>query len=926
MTRAPGGHRGKGADVLGAGGDALTVKQIERLVLDLVRAGDVTTLRAVRDRVTSRRTQVAAQRATRYMHDPVGWARDVINWSDGEGLTAYQVDILRKLPEERRVAARGPHGLGKALQLNMRVPTPTGWSTIGALRPGDVLFDEHGKPCRVVGKSPVWQTDTYEVEFADGTIITTHGEHEWNAVDVYHRPKTPRPNRRTITVTDWRDHWAATRQVTTAHMAENLRTAGGQLRWRIPTARPLDLPEVALPVDPYVFGYWLGDGNSRDAGFTVHRSDWPSLQERVLAAGYHHGEVRGDGRRPDTLAVTVSTSPVRRGNPAPDTLHSRLRTLGVLSNKHIPTSYLRASVEQRRELVRGLWDSDGYRQAGGSDELTTTSPALAEGIAELLRSLGLVVRVRESDSKINGRVVGRRWRIAARFDFNPYRLPRYDWSPAGSQGSRHTQRTIVDIRKVDDQPTQCIEVDSQSHLFLAGESMVPTHNSAMAAITVLWFATTRDAAGIDWKILTTASAWRALSTFLWPEIRKWARRIRWDVLGRPQFNEMSELLMLNLKLAHGAATAIASNKAELIEGAHADSLLYLIDEAKVVPDGTWDAIEGAFSGGQTSGLPEAFALAISTPGPPSGRFYDIHSRKPGFEDWFVRHVTLAEAIAAGRISPDWAEQRARQWGRDSAMYANRVLGEFHASDEDSVIPLSWVEAAVERWHEWNDAGRPALDGREVVGVDVARAGGDSTVLAYRTGLAFTELEFHDREDTMETTARVQAAVKRVPGMVPVVDSMGVGGGVVDRLRELKEPVLAYTGAAKTKMRSRDGEWGFNNTRSAAYWRCREHLDPAFGATLMLPPDDLLLADLTAPTWTVTTGIPPKIRIEPKEDLVKRMGRSPDRGDAVVMGLFAELLASSTVRSPARPSQGRSAAASRYGRRMGGAPSSSGGRR
>lgn len=441
--------------------------------------------------------------------------------------------------------------------------------------------------------------------------------------------------------------------------------------------------------------------------------------------------------------------------------------------------------------------------------------------------------------------------------------------------------------------------------------------TGMAAITVLWFATTRDAAGIDWKVLTTASAWRHLSVYLFPEIHKWARRVKWDVLGRPPFEENRELLVHNIKLRFGAASAVASTKPELIEGAHADSLLYLVDEAKIVPDGTWDAIEGAFSGGQTTGLPEAFALAISTPGPPSGRFYDIHSRKPGFEDWFVRHVTLAEAVAAGRISPDWAEQRARQWGRDSAMYANRVLGEFHASDEDSVIPLSWVEAAVERWHLWDQAGRPALQGRQIVGVDVARAGGDSTVLAYRTGLAYTELETHDREDTMQTTARVQAAVGRHPGTVPVVDSMGVGGGVVDRLRELGEPVLAYTGAAKTRMRSRDGEWGFNNTRSAAYWRTRELLDPAFSPELMLPPDDLLLADLTAPTWTVSTGVPPKIQIESKEALVARLGRSPDKGDAVVMGLFAEWLASTTVQNPAKAGTGSQAAANRYGRTIGG---------
>jgi hypothetical protein len=413
--------------------------------------------------------------------------------------------------------------------------------------------------------------------------------------------------------------------------------------------------------------------------------------------------------------------------------------------------------------------------------------------------------------------------------------------------------------------------------------------------------------------------------YLVPELRKWAKRIRWDRVGRPPFSERTELLALNLKLDNGAATPVASHKPELIEGAHADSLLYLIDEAKIVPDATWDAVEGAFSGGRTDAplgeLPEAFAFAISTPGPPAGRFYDIHRRAPGLEDWWVRHVTLEEAIAAGRISRAWAEQRARQWGRDSAMYANRVAGEFHASDEDSVIPLAWVEAAVERWHEWDQAGRPDLEGRRYTGVDVARAGGDSTILAHRWGPAVVELETHDRENTMRTTARVQAATGEDGEVVPVVDSIGVGGGVVDRLRELGVPVLAYTGSAKSNARTRDGEWGFTNLRSAAYWRMRELLDPTYEPEIMLPPDDELLSDLTAPTWDTVTGVPPKIRVEPKEKLVKRMGRSPDKGDAVVMAFAAESLKTSAVHSPARRGQatgGQGArGASRYGRTIGG---------
>jgi hypothetical protein len=412
-----------------------------------------------------------------------------------------------------------------------------------------------------------------------------------------------------------------------------------------------------------------------------------------------------------------------------------------------------------------------------------------------------------------------------------------------------------------------------------------TGKTTTVAIVVLWFATTRNAAGIEWKVMTTASAWRQLTLYLWPEIHKWVRRIRWDVLGRSPFDRR-ELLDLHLKLDQGLAAAAASDNSASIEGAHADSLLYVFDEAKTIPANTFDAAEGAFSGGRKTGLPEAFALAMSTPGAPQGRFYDIHRRGRGLEDWVPRHITLEQAIDAGRITREWADQRAELWGPESAIFANRVLGEFHAGAEDACIPLSWAEAAVERWRAWDDAGRPPLDEPHVLGVDVARGGGDQTVLAHRQGPCIVELEVHHAEDTMRTTARVQVGLAKGYGKA-IVDSIGVGAGVVDRLRELKEPVTPYTGSAKTTAKTRSREHGFTNTRSAAWWRVRELLDPAFDPQVMLPPDEQLLADLTAPTWGELTGIPPKIKLEAKEELVARLGRSPDKGDAVVMAFWSQ---------------------------------------
>lgn len=424
--------------------------------------------------------------------------------------------------------------------------------------------------------------------------------------------------------------------------------------------------------------------------------------------------------------------------------------------------------------------------------------------------------------------------------------------------------------------------------------------TGLAAMTVLWFALTREQAQLDWKVLTTASAWRHLTVYLWPEIKKWSRRLRWDQLGRTPFNERSELLDLHLKQRFGAASAVASSEPEKIEGAHADSLLYLIDEAKIVPDPTWNAIEGALSGGRMEGYPEALVLAISTPGPPAGRFYEIHKRAPGLEDWWVRHVKVEEAIAAGRISEHWVEQRRKQWGGDSALFANRVLGEFHTADEDALIPLAWVDAAIERWRDWVDAGRPELVIQTplVTGIDVARSGGDSTIFANRVGYAITGLEAHDREDTMQTAARVQPRLKHegidedgqpIVRHTGVVDTIGVGAGVYDRLNELKLPVVPYTGSAKTGFKDRTGEYGFINTRSGAYWHLRELLDPANGIPVLLPDDDQMVSDLTTPKWTINTGAPPKIVLEKKDDVVARLGRSPDRGDAVVMAFWLEQL-------------------------------------
>jgi len=404
--------------------------------------------------------------------------------------------------------------------------------------------------------------------------------------------------------------------------------------------------------------------------------------------------------------------------------------------------------------------------------------------------------------------------------------------------------------------------------------------TAIAATAVLWFALTRDATGTDWKIATTAGSWHQLIQYLWPEIHRWSGRINWQAVRNGRRFRRDELQNINLKLTHGNAFAAASANAALIEGAHADSLLFIYDESKSIPANTFDAVEGAFSG-----TGEALALAISTPGEPAGRFYDFCTHRPGYEDWTAIHVTLQQAMEAGRISEEWADQRRKQWGATSALYVNRVLGDFHAGDEDSVIPLSWIEAANERWHEWNDNGKPEQPDPHVVGVDVARTGEDKTCLAIRHGDIITEIRTYSHADTMATTGRVKGVLDADPSCVAMVDVIGIGAGVYDRLREqTPRQVMAFNAAGHTNRRDVSNELSFRNIRAAAWWHLRELLDPSAGATVALPPDEDLTGDLTTPKMLdpLSGG---KLQVEPKEKIRERIGRSTDKGDAVVQAFW-----------------------------------------
>lgn len=393
-------------------------------------------------------------------------------------------DALRDVLDgscERLIVTMPPQE-GKALALDAPVPTPSGWSTMGALTVGDEVFDRHGRVCRVTWKSPVW-TDRpcYAVTTRDGERIVADARHEWVA----------RLDRRRA------EHVYETTALARGRVKAAQVTAGGVL----------DLPDADLPLDPYVLGAWLGDGHSRGAMLTSSALD-AGVQERIRAAGFPCRRTAKAGEFAWSLAP-------EGGSSRPSPIRQALVALGVWGNKHVPAAYLRGSRAQRLALLQGLVDTDGHVTAKGQVEFTSTLRTLSESVAELVYSLGAKAVLTEGPATIGGRVVGTRFRVRFYLACAAH-LARKAERCKDSSVAAVRYVSAVEVPSV---PVQCIEVDSPDHTFLVGRTMLPTHNSQRISH---W--------GAEWMLVANPELRMAVVSYDEDAARRWGQVIRNDFL------------------------------------------------------------------------------------------------------------------------------------------------------------------------------------------------------------------------------------------------------------------------------------------------------------------------------------------------------------------------------------------------------------
>ena len=590
---------------------------------------------------------------------------------------------------------------GKALHVDTPICTPEGWTPMGDLRSGDLVFDEMGNLCTITWTSEITMRETYIVKFSDGSEIVADGDHLWTTINAAARASLSRNmgdiptswaswkaegrplskprqngekkcsfepcNNRVISkglctghyqqqhaygkLSPLIHHRPQTSTITTKEMLETISvTSRGDTNHAIPATNPLELPDVNLPMDPYLLGVWLGDGTSANGNLTINEAD-EDIVSTIRSRGY------------DVVKTNV------RCRWRVEGLTRTLRDSGLINNKHIPKIYLRASYNQRLSLLRGLMDTDGYAGEKAPCEFCTTSNQISEGFYELATSLGFIVTVKESRAKLYGRDIGPKWRLFFSPSYPPFitkrKADRLKYN--GPRKSLRKLRFVISIEPAGIAPVKCIAVSSPSKLYLAGKAMIPTHNSTTASIIAL-----HRALFYPGSLILLISPSLRQSGELFKKVQSFYKMVP-DQKNPPEDNKLS------MTLENGSRVVSLPSSESNIRGFSAVDLV-IEDEAARVDDDLYRAVRPmlAISSGKL--------ILMSTPFGKRGHFFEEWEN--GGSQW--EKITIS-APECNRISPEFLEEEKRSLGE--WWFAQEYLCEFRDTT-DSLFKYDDIQEAL----------------------------------------------------------------------------------------------------------------------------------------------------------------------------------------------------------------------------------------
>ena len=384
----------------------------------------------------------------------------------------------------------------------------------------------------------------------------------------------------------------------------------------------------------------------------------------------------------------------------------------------------------------------------------------------------------------------------------------------------------------------------------------------------LWFQLTH----FPCKIPITANSQDQLRDVVWAELGSWFRRLPAEARDQFEFGVERVSLKAAPEESFMVARTASRDKPEALQGFHSKHLMFIIEEASGLEDIVFEVAQGALS------TPGAKVAMAGNPTRREGYFYRaFHELRDGWKTFKVSSTDVPHA--SGHIN-----EIAEAYGIDSNVYRVRVLGEFPTADDDSVIPLELIEAAMVRKIE--------PFGDVVWGVDVARFGDDRTTLAKRRRNVLTDkVKVWKNKDTMQVAGLIKADWDSTPKakrpVAIMVDVIGLGAGVVDRLKEEGLPVKGVNVSEAAPVGER-----YARLRDELWFRAREWLEAKDCA---MAQDEELAAELSTIKYAILpTG---KIKVESKEDRKKRGLRSPDLADAFINTFAPGAVSPLSLRKP-----------------------------
>jgi|GEM_PF-574667 len=423
-------------------------------------------------------------------------------------------------------------------------------------------------------------------------------------------------------------------------------------------------------------------------------------------------------------------------------------------------------------------------------------------------------------------------------------------------------------------PVRCITVNSPSHQFLCGETFIPTHNSHTAAGLALWFY----CSFADARVVMSSTTSRQVDQILWRELRMMHARSKHPIGG-----DLHELARSGLKAADfREVVGFTAREAEAVAGISGRNLLYILDEASGIPDIIFEAIEGNRAGGARVAL-------FSNPTRTEGEFFRAFHEKAAFYKTLqvsseeTPNVREGREVIPGLAGREWIEEKKVEWGEDSAFYKIRVRGEFVLQEDGKILTVHAIGEAETRWHDARGTGRLCI------GVDPAGPGqgGDETVFAVRRGdkvLTLIALRgvFEDSHLAHLLGILKEHRGAREPLPLVLVDREGpIGSRLFGLLRAHADRNLdsfEVVGVRSSDRAAREPQ---------IYDRVRDELWANLARWLReggaIPEDVRLAKELHAPEWVgQLTG---RLKATPKDEIRKKLGRSPDRADAVALSVW-----------------------------------------